>query len=274
MDAHTCWQVGFSRTPLPEQQLLRFADYVDAFIPWNEQGEATISAAVQHIPHYAHYFVLRHGDHCAMFHTSQLQEWMRSGHPLLFQLAANPCDCRSKTQLLTSAAFSASQFYQVDRAGLGGQCIVPTTVNLGLTIHTGWSCRVQAEKMEYAPLQLTMPSLLAKQLLKFRTRLIAGNKGNLSIHAKIIYFNAFSLSLLYYVQTHRYFSILLLKPLYKALTVDRLPSQTALVSTAEVSRPAPMVAPGSTARPSYYARCLLVWLLFKTRASHAPFHSQ
>ena len=143
---------------------------------------------------------------------------MRHGHPLLFQLAASPCDCRSKTQLLTSAAFSASQCYQVDRAGLGGQCIVPTTVNLGLTIHTGWSCRIQTEQMEFAPLRLSMPSLLAKQLLKFRTRLIAGNKGNLSIHAKIIYFNAFSLSLFYYVQTQRYFSMPLLKPLYKALT--------------------------------------------------------
>ena len=66
MDARTCWQVGLSRTPLPEQQLLRFADYAEAFLPWHEQGEATISAAVQHIPHYAHYFVLRHGEHCAM----------------------------------------------------------------------------------------------------------------------------------------------------------------------------------------------------------------
>ena len=71
--------------------------------------------------------------------------------------------------------------------------------------------------MEHVPLQLTMPSLLAKQLLKFRTRFTAGIKGNLSIHAKIIYFNAFSLSLFYYVQTHRYFPMPLLKPLYKAL---------------------------------------------------------
>ena len=218
MDAHTCWQVSLSRIPLPEQQLLRFAEYAETFIPWHAQGEATISAAVRHIPHYAHYFVLRHGEHCAMFHATQQHEWMQHGHPLLLQLAASPCDCRSKTQLLTSAAFSAAQLYQVDRAGLGGQCIVPNTVNLGLTIHTRWSCQLHAEQMEYAPLRLSMPSLLAKQLLKFRTRLIAGNKGNLSVHAKILYFNAFSLSLFYYVQTHRYFSKPLLKPLYKALS--------------------------------------------------------
>ena len=218
MHAHTCWQVGLSRIPLPEQQLLRFAEYAETFIPWHAQGEATISAALRHIPHYAHYLVLRHGEHCAMFHATQQHEWMQHGHPLLLQLAASPCDCRSKTQLLTSAAFSAAQLYQVDRAGLGGQCIVPNTVNLGLTIHTGWSCQLHAEQMEYAPLRLSMPSLLAKQLLKFRTRLIAGNKGNLSIHAKILYFNAFSLSLFYYVQTHRYFSKPLLKPLYKALS--------------------------------------------------------
>ena len=109
MDAHTCWQVGLSRIPLPEQQLLRCADYAETFIPWHAQGEATISAAVRHIPHYAHYFVLRHGEHCAIFHATQRHEWMHNGHPLLLQLAASPCDCRSKTQLLTSAAFSAVQ---------------------------------------------------------------------------------------------------------------------------------------------------------------------
>lgn len=178
MDAHTCWQVGLSRRPLPEQQLLRFIDYKDTFIPWHTQGEATVTAAVRQIPYYAHYFVLRHGEHCAMFRASHIHEWVQNGHPLLLQLAASPCECRSKTQLLTSAALSPAQLYQVDRAGLGSQCIVPSTVNLGLTIHTGWACQVHAEQMEYAPLRLTMPSLLAKQLFKFRTRLVAGNKGN------------------------------------------------------------------------------------------------
>ena len=122
--------------------------------------------------------------------SASTHDWVLNGHPLLLQLAASPCDCRSKTQLLTSAAFSAAQLYHVDRAGLGAQCIAPSTDNLGLTIHTGWACQLHAEQMEYAPLRLTMPSLLFKQLLKFRTRLLAGNKGNLSIHAKIVYFNA------------------------------------------------------------------------------------
>lgn len=96
--------------------------------------------------------------------------------------------------------------------------IVPSTVNLGLTSHTGWTCRVQSDQMEHTSLQISMPSLLSKQLLKFRTRLTAGIKGNLSIHAKIIYFNAFSLSVFYYVQKHRYFALPLLQPLYKART--------------------------------------------------------
>ena len=48
MDVHTCWHVGLSRVPIPEQQLLRLSDYADAFIPWHQQGEATISAAVRH----------------------------------------------------------------------------------------------------------------------------------------------------------------------------------------------------------------------------------
>ena len=217
MDTHACWQVGLSTKPLPEQELLWFEDISSAFLPWHEQGEPTVSRAIQHIPSHAHYFVLRHGSHCALFHTSQIHEWVQHGHSLLLQLAASPCSCRSKTQLLTSEALTLPQLYQVDRAGLGCQCIVPSTVNLGLTIHTGWSCSIQADQMEYSPLVRTIPSLLSKQLLKFRARIAAGIKGNLSIHAKIIYFNAFSLSLFYYVQMHRYFPKHVLAPLYRAL---------------------------------------------------------
>lgn len=55
-----------------------------------------------------------------------------------------------------------------------------------------------------------MHSLLSKQLAKFRTRLAAAVRANLSIHAKII-------SLFYYPQTHRYFAPPLLKPLYQAM---------------------------------------------------------
>ena len=62
-----------------------------------------------------------------------------------------------------------------------------------------------------------MTHLLSKQLAKFRTRLAAANRANLSIHAKIIYFNTFSLSLFYYAQTQRFFSPTLLKPLYHAM---------------------------------------------------------
>ena len=70
--------------------------------------------------------------------------------------------------------------------------------------------------MEHTPLQLSVSSL-SKQLLKFRTRITAGIKGDLRIHAKIVYFNAFSLSLFYCVQTHRYFALSLLRPLYDRL---------------------------------------------------------
>ena len=205
MDAHECWYVGLSTKPLPEQQLLHFEEVANAFLPWHEQGEPTVS--------YAHYFVLRHGNHCALFHTSQIHDWVQHGHSLLLRLAASPCSCRSKTQLLTSDAFSLDQLYRVDQAGLGCQCIASTTVNLGLTIHTGWTCSINADQMEHCPLVRNMPSLLSKQLLKFRARIAAGNKGNLSIHAKIVYFNAFSLSLFYYVQIPKH----ALAPLYRAL---------------------------------------------------------
>ena len=70
MDAHECWYVGLSTKLLPEQELLRFEEVADAFLPWHEQGEPTVSCAIQHIPSYAHCFVLRHGDHCALFRTS------------------------------------------------------------------------------------------------------------------------------------------------------------------------------------------------------------
>ena len=133
------------------------------------------------------------------------------GHPLLCGLAASPCQCRSKTQLLTNVSYTSSQLYCLDRAGLGGQCIVPSTINLGLTIHTGWTCQVASETMVKLQLQSSMTSLLSKQLAA------AANRANLSIHAKIIYFNTFSLSLFYYSQTQRFFSPILLRPLYHAM---------------------------------------------------------
>ena len=139
------------------------------------------------------------------------------GHPLLCRLAASPCQCRSKTQLLTNVSYTSSQLYCLDRAGLGGQCIVPSTVNLGLAIHTGWTCQITSEAMVKLQLQSPMTSLLSKQLAKFRARLAAANRANLSVHAKIIYFNTFSLTLFYYSQTQRFFSPMLLKPLYHAM---------------------------------------------------------
>ena len=67
--------VGLSTKLLPEQKLLRFEDIASVFLPWHEQGEPTVSCAIQHIPSHARYFVLRHGDHCALFHTSQGATW-------------------------------------------------------------------------------------------------------------------------------------------------------------------------------------------------------
>ena len=147
----------------------------------------------------------------------QIPKMPSEGHPLLCQLAASPCRCRSKTQLLTNAEFSPGQLYRLDQAGIGGQCIVPSTVNLGLTLHTGWTCQLTSEVVLKVPRQTSLTALLSKQVTKFRTRLAAAERANLSIHAKIIYFNTFSLSLFYYSQTHRYFAPSLLQPLYHAM---------------------------------------------------------
>ena len=73
------------------------------------------------------------------------------------------------------------------------------------------------ETMVKVQLQTSLVTLLAKQLAKFRMRLAAAMRANLSIHMKIIYFNTFSLSLFYYSQTQRFFSHKLLKPLYHAM---------------------------------------------------------
>ena len=94
---------------------------------------------------------------------------------------------------------------------------VPSTVNLGLTIHTGWTCQLMNETMVKVQLQTSLVTLLSKQLAKFRTRLAAANRANFGIHMKIIYFNTFSLSLFYYSQTQRFFSPKLLKLLYHAM---------------------------------------------------------
>ena len=217
MDTHHCWQVGFSSRALDENILHRVEEVWGHVTPIHESGQATCSAALQRVPGYARRFVLRHGDHCIHMASEAIPRLVTEGHPMLCQLAASPCQCRSKTQLLTNVSYAAEQLFWLDQAGLGGQCIVPSTVNLGLTIHTGWTCQLTNETMVKIPLQLSLTNLLSKQLVKFRTRLAAANRANLSIHMKIIYFNTFSLSLFYYSQTQRFFSPKLLKPLYHAM---------------------------------------------------------
>ena len=157
------------------------------------------------VPGYARRFVLRHGDHCIHMASEATPRLVTEGHPMLCRLAASPCQCRSKTQLLTNVSYTTEQLFSLDQAGLGGQCIVPSTVNLGLTIHTGGTCQLTNEAMVKIPLQLSLTTLLSKQLVKFQTRLAAANRANLSIHVKIIYFNTFSLSLFYNSQTQRFF---------------------------------------------------------------------
>ena len=217
MDTHHCWQVGFSSRALDENTLHRVEDVWGHVTPIHESGQATCSAALQRVPGYARRFVLRHGDHCIHMASEAIPRLVTEGHPMLCRLAASPCQCRSKTQLLTNVSYTAEQLFSLDQAGLGGQCIVPSTVNLGLTIHTGWTCQLTNEAMVKIPLQLSLTTLLSKQLVKFRTRLAAANRANLSIHMKIIYFNTFSLSLFYYSQTQLFFSPKLLKPLYHAM---------------------------------------------------------
>ena len=217
MDTHHCWQVGFSSRALDENTLYKVEDVWSYVTPIHELGQATCSAALQHVPGYARRFVLRHGDHCMHMSSDVIPRLVADGHPMLCRLAASPCQCRSKTQLLTNVSYSAEQLYCLDQAGLGGQCIVPTTVNLGLTIHTGWTCQMMHETMVKVQLQTSLVTLLSKQLAKFRMRLAAAKRANLSIHMKIIYFNTFSLSLFYYSQTQRFFSPKLLKPLYHAM---------------------------------------------------------
>ena len=212
MDTHHCWQVGFSSRALDENTLYKVEDVWSYVTPIHELGQATCSA-----PGYARRFVLRHGDHCTHMASDAIPRLVTEGHPMLCRLAASPCQCRSKTQLLTNVSYSAEQLYCLDQAGLGGQCIVPTTVNLGLTIHTGWTCQMMNETMVKVQLQTSLVTLLSKQLAKFRMRLAAAKRANLSIHMKIIYFNTFSLSLFYYSQTQRFFSPKLLKPLYHAM---------------------------------------------------------
>ena len=217
MDVHDCWQVGFSSQALTENTLLKVAGVWSHVTPIHEQGQATCSAALQLVPSYARHFVLRHGDHCIHMSSTDIPKMPSEGRPLLCRLAASPCQCRSKTQLLTNAEYSSCQLYRLDQAGIGGQCIVSSTVNLGLTLHTGWTCQLTSDVMLKVPRHTSLTALLSKQVAKFRTRLAAADRANLSIHAKIIYVNTFSLSLFYYSQTHRYFAQSLLQPIYQAM---------------------------------------------------------
>ena len=179
MDTHHCWQVGFSNKALTEGTLHKTDDVWCHVTPIHEEGQATCSAALQQVPSYARHFVL--SDHCIQLLSEAIPRLATEGHPLLCRLAASPCQCRSKTQLLTNVSYTSSQLYCLDRAGLGGQCIVPSTINLDLTIHTGWTCQITSETMVKLQLQSSMTNLLSKQLAKFRARLAAANRANLSM---------------------------------------------------------------------------------------------
>ena len=260
MDTHHCWQVGFSSRALDENMLHKVEDVWSHVTPIHESGQATCSAALQQVPGYARRFVLRHGDHCIHMASEAIPRLATEGHPMLCRLAASPCQCRSKTQLLTNVSYTAEQLYCLDQAGLGGQCIAPSTVNLGLTIHTGWTCQLTSEAMVKMQLQSSLITLLSKQLVKFRTRLAAANRANLSIHMKIIYFNTFSLSLFYYSQTQRFFSPKLLKPLYHAMADFLLQRhwfpQHLLVGLCRWLRLGPLLDPTITQAISLFGRYL------------------
>ena len=169
IDMHNCWQVGFSNKALTEDTLHKVDEVWSHVTPIHEEGQATCSAALQRVPSCARHFVLRHGDHCIQMPSEAIPRLSTEGHPLLCRLAASPCQCRSKTQLLTNVSYTSSQLCRLDHAGLGGQCIVPSTVNLGLTLYTGWTCQLTSDVMVKTQLQSSMTSLLSKQLAKFRT---------------------------------------------------------------------------------------------------------
>ena len=162
---HNCWQVGFSNKALTEDTLHKVDEVWSHVTPIHEEGQATCSAALQRVPSCAR----RHGDHCIQMPSEAIPRLSTEGHPLLCRLAASPCQCRSKTQLLTNVSYTSSQLCRLDHAGLGGQCIVPSTVNLGLTLYTGWTCQLTSDVMVKTQLQSSMTSLLSKQLAKFRT---------------------------------------------------------------------------------------------------------
>ena len=46
---------------------------------------------------------------------------------------------------------------------------MPSTINLGLTLYTGWTCQLTSDVMVKTQRQSSMTSLLSKQLAKFRT---------------------------------------------------------------------------------------------------------
>ena len=88
MDTHHCWQVGFSSRALDENTLYKVEDVWSYVTPIHELGQATCSAALQHVPGYARRFVLRHGDHCMHMASDAIPRLVTEGHPMLCRLAA------------------------------------------------------------------------------------------------------------------------------------------------------------------------------------------
>lgn len=215
MDQHTCWKVGTPGSPdIPLAQLLPCAGYRDNLFAQNPEGRATFHEAV-FAAELGKSAIVARGPHFVHLSLAEIRSALLQGSSWLIQLAQGGCECKSKMAVLVNANLSPPTCLILDQNGLGLQAVAPSTVNLGLGVSSGWAFNGRVMAHTEAP--HTWATDLAKQIAKFELRIKSATVAHLSIHKRIIYFNAFCLSLFNYGGSWRCYPQEQLRPLYQTM---------------------------------------------------------
>ena len=218
MDPHECWKLGIpTNVSLPANQILPLCQYSSQihFLP-NGFG-SSLWDALHKVPSFSGSVVVARGDSRVHFTAARWRNVLSHGDCLIGKLAVKECQCRSKTTMLINTGQAPNELNAIGAASVGLQCLAPSTINLGLSITTGWKIDTDGTTCR-EPTFSPYIGHLQKQIQKIKARLNAARANHLSVRLRIVYFNTFCLSLFYYVQSVVVYKQEELRPLYQEMS--------------------------------------------------------
>lgn len=199
MDKHSCWSIrSITQLTFPIYKIVRAQQVCDCLGP-QTFGHASFREAVLKNPIAGPVFVSREalGFVC---HSRELVDYLTQGSALLLELAAPTCNCRAKTVVLPNYVISEEDASVLDKSGLGAHCVQRRTVSLGLHVSAAGRLLTRP-RPQHTPANEPFGERFKKQLHKLEQRLQAMPKAARSIRTRILYFNTYCLSLLFYSQS-------------------------------------------------------------------------